>query len=430
MMTLDKELAMLRVAGPTKVGWDPKLPSNEHVDEHGKVVSGEPDYGEPDPRAPSERIRNHPEVLALRHHLRDNNGIRGLEICEPAEVQRAAAIFHRDGFVVVKNALDTERLAAMREACERNLRTILSKPHDNDRKYIQESGRLPHRYCYGTCSASRQMMHESAWTNIIDMPTTTPILCEIFGSSDYSVWGGGGDLSLPGAIEYQHLHTDGLDEQQDGQARLERVLKLNRLDLDPSKSFKDLDFKSQRRVMDFANTGVTINFTMTDLTWENGPIRQIPGTHTNLSPPPTLYHEPEWMRLSTLVGAPAGSAIFRDTRCWHGATPNLSNEIRALPSVEYSANPRPGKHFQRTMPHDLWLQLSPHAQKICRNIKADEGLWPFGAGELHPLSSMRTRAYLAMSGGEGSVESVRTDPRSAGTVVRLFNSHSEMQSDC
>ncbi|MCY3859968.1 MAG: phytanoyl-CoA dioxygenase family protein [Gammaproteobacteria bacterium] len=425
MMTLAQELATLRVSGSSKVGWDEHLPPNEHVDETGNFVTGDPNYGEPDPRAPSQRVSNHPEVLALRQHLRENNGIRGLEICEPSEVQRAATIFHRDGFVVVKDALSPEHLAAMREACERNLRTILSKPHDNDRKYLQETGRLPHRYCYGTCSASRQMMHEPAWAGIIDMPTTTPILCEIFGSSDYSVWGGGGDLSLPGAIEYQHLHTDGLDEQQDGEARLKRVLILNRLNLDASKEFEALDFKSQRRVMDFANTGVTINFTLTDLTWENGPIRQIPGTHTNLSPPPSIYDEPEWMRLSTLVGAPAGSAIFRDTRCWHGATPNLSNEIRALPSVEYSANTRPGKHFQRTMPHEIWQKLSPHAQEICRNIKADEGVWPFGAGELHPLSSMRMKAYLAMSGEEGTVESVRTDPSSAGTVVRLFNARSD-----
>ena len=424
-MTVAQELATLRVSGPSKVGWDEKLPPNEHVDELGNFVTGDSEYGEPDPRAPSQRVRNHPEVLALRQHLRENNGIRGLEICEHSDVQRAATIFHRDGFVVVKDALQPDHLAAMRETCERNLRTILSKPHDNDRKYVQETGRLPHRYCYGTCSASRQMMHEQAWADIIDMPTTTPILCEIFGSSEYSVWGGGGDLSLPGAIEYQHLHTDGLDEQQDGEARLKRVMRLNRLNLDSSKEFRELDFKSQRRVMDYANTGVTINFTMTDLTWENGPIRQIPGTHTNLSPPPSIYDEPEWMRLSTLVGAPAGSAIFRDTRCWHGASPNLSNEIRALPSVEYSATIHPGKHFQRSMPHEIWQELSPHAQKICRNIKAEEGVWPFGAGELHPLSSMRMKAYLAMSGEEGTVESVRTNPSSAGTVVRLFNSRSD-----
>ena len=94
MMTVAQELAELHVSGPTRVGWDENLPPNEHVDEAGNFVSGDPGYGEPDPRVPSQRIRNHPEVLALRQHLRENNGIRGLEICEPAEVQRAANIFH------------------------------------------------------------------------------------------------------------------------------------------------------------------------------------------------------------------------------------------------------------------------------------------------------------------------------------------------
>lgn len=419
------ELDTLTVTGPTSVGWDFNLPPNEHVDEFGRIVTEKSWSGVTDHRAPAVRDPNHPEVQALRAYLKENNGIRGLEICEPHEVQRAARIFHRDGFVVVKNALNRSHLEAMREACVRNLRTMLSKPVDIDRKYVQETGRLPHRYCYGTSSASRQMMHEQAWANIIDMPTTTPLLCEIFGTTDYGVWGGGGDLSLPGAIEYQHLHTDGLDEQKDGAARLEGVLKKNRLDLDPAKSFEELDFKTQRRVLDFANTGVTINFTMCDLTWENGPIRQIPGTHTNLSPPPKLDEEPEWMRLSTLVGAPAGTAIFRDTRAWHGATPNLSREVRALPSVEYSANGNRGRNFQRTMPHEIWQTLSLHAQQICRNIKADEGVWPFGAGELHPLSSKRKEAYLAMAGDAGEVESVRTDPSSAGTVVRLFNARTD-----
>ena len=53
------------------------------------------------------------------------------------------------------------------------------------------------------------------------------------------------------------------------------------------------------------------------------PIRQIPGTHTNVQLPPLTGEEPEWMRLSTVVGAPAGSGVFRDHRAWHGATPNL-----------------------------------------------------------------------------------------------------------
>jgi len=38
-----------------------------------------------------------PGVQALKEHLVANNGIKGLEICEPHEVERATRIFHRDG---------------------------------------------------------------------------------------------------------------------------------------------------------------------------------------------------------------------------------------------------------------------------------------------------------------------------------------------
>ena len=316
--TKEEELRDFRVFGDSLVGWDAAVPPNEVVDEDGmpmETMAGRA----PDPRCPPRRIAGDPEVEALRRHLKANNGIRGLEICTPDEVERATRIFRRDGFVVVRDALDAEHLALFREGCARVLKEILAMPGRDGRRYLAESGRLPHRYCYGTTSASRQMMHDRAWASMIDLPTTTPILKAIFASEDYGVWGGGGDLSLPGAIEYQHLHTDGIDEQADGDGRLaayrrqEPAIDAERL--------TELPFRTQRLVMDHTSPGVTINFAMTDLTWENGPIREIPGTHTATSPPPKPDEEPEWMRLSTLVGAPAGSAIFRDVRAWHGATP-------------------------------------------------------------------------------------------------------------
>ena len=171
---VEEELAKLEVFGPTTVGWDINLPPNEYVDEYGEPIEAGIDFGEPDPRVPSRRDHNHPEVQHLREHLRKNNGIRNLEICSPDEVERATRIFRRDGFVVVRDLLSPDRLADMREACARNLRKILSVPGLYGRRYMQESGRLPHRYCYGTTSASRQMMHEMAWANMIDMPTNTP----------------------------------------------------------------------------------------------------------------------------------------------------------------------------------------------------------------------------------------------------------------
>lgn len=419
---MESDLANYRVHGPTPIGWDAATLPNEVVDDDGSPLRVD-GFGEPDPRVPARRVPDAPDVQALREHLRANNGIRGLEICTPEDVERAARIYRRDGFVVVRDALDKEHLALFREGCARRLREILSHPGRDGRKYMAETGRLPHRYCYGTTSGSRQMMHDPAWTSMIDLPTTTPILKEIFATDDYLVWGGGGDLSLPGAIEYQHLHTDGVDTQPTGPDAEARLAYFRRQggDVDPAKSFADLDFRTQRLVMDRTPTGVTINFTMTDLTWENGPIREIPGTQTATQPPPVPTEEPEWMRLSTLVGAPAGSAIFRDVRTWHGATPNLSREIRALPSIEYSAGWRSGSGSQKTMPYEIWETLSPHAQRICRFIRQEPGVWPYGAGVMHPLTSGRRAAYEHDAGDKGEVTSVRTDPRSAGTAIRLFN---------
>src|SRR5262249_11042607 len=162
--------------------------------------------------APARRIYDDPEVEALRARLREKNGLTGVEVCEPHEVERAARIFFRDGFVVVNNLLDPERLATWREASARVLKQILEIKGEGGRKYITESGRLPHRYSYGTASASRELLHDPVWASMIDLPTTTPILTSIFGTADYFVRGAGGDLCLPGAIEYQGLHADTRDD--------------------------------------------------------------------------------------------------------------------------------------------------------------------------------------------------------------------------
>ena len=189
------------------------------------------------------------------------------------------------------------------------------------------AGGLPHRYSFGATSATRHMFHRPEWCELLDMPTTTPILTAIFGSPNYIVYGCGGDLALPGAIEYQGLHSDNVwSELHDPVGGV---------------TMRDLPVPS-----------VHINFPLVDLTPENGPIRQIPGTHRSRAPIPRLADEPEWMRLSTVCPLPAGSAIFRDARCWHGGTPNLSREVRAMPNVEYFAPWFRSEALIRSMSYD------------------------------------------------------------------------------
>ena len=147
----------------------------------------------------------------------------------------------------------------------------------------------------------------------------------------------------------------------------------------------------------------------------NGPTRQVPGTQHSKLPIPSVGEEPDWMRYSTVSPAPAGCALIRDIRAWHGpsancmeqtrqawctctltsalcvcvcacvcvcvcvcvcgtalfagGTPNLSNNVRAIPQSQFV----PAWYrvrFTRTLPHELYTSLSLHAQKICREIVA------------------------------------------------------------
>jgi hypothetical protein len=160
------ELDALKVYGETNVGWCRLTPPNETVDEHGNPSLSNNGFTAADPRTPARRVFDDPEVCKLREYLKQRNGIRGLEILEPHEVERAARIFFRDGFVVVRDLLDADLLQRFREGCARALKQILEVPGMGGRKYMTESFRLPHRYSYGTSSASRHMLHDPAWASM------------------------------------------------------------------------------------------------------------------------------------------------------------------------------------------------------------------------------------------------------------------------
>ena len=113
----------------TLVGWDENTPPNETLDQYGNLLaSNRGVVPVPDNRSPKRRVYDDPSVEALRAHLREHNGIRGLEICDPSEVKRAARIFRRDGFVVVRDLLNPEQLESWRAGCAEALRQILETP--------------------------------------------------------------------------------------------------------------------------------------------------------------------------------------------------------------------------------------------------------------------------------------------------------------
>jgi len=332
----------------------------ETTPEHRNLIDGDPSCAE------WSRSYDDPNVAALRERMRERSGIRGLEVCRRDEVERAARLFHRDGFVAVRDAIPPAQLERLRAAADEVIDQLVEV--DPDLAAGGGAGGLPHQFSFDSTSVSRHLFYRPAWCELLDMPTTTPILTAIFGSPNYIVYGCGRDIAFPGAIEYQGFHSDNVWSELH----------------DPVGGVS---------VRDLPVPVIHINFPLVYLTTENGPIRQIPGTHRSRAPIPKLADEPEWMRFSTVCPLPAGSAIFRDARCWHGGTPNLSWEVRAMPNVEYFAPWFHSEALQRTMPYERWLTLSPHAQRISRFVVGQPGEPVIGAGKHHPRRSVREQMF-------------------------------------
>lgn len=201
---------------------------------------------------------------------------------------------------------------------------------------------------------TRSMLHCPEWQMLVDLPTVTPIVTAIFQSSDYLLRSGSGDFCLPGATKYQPLHSDVGDYRERSAT--------------PFSSFHDP--RGHLSTRDLPCPYVCVNFLTVDSTRLNGPTRQIPGSQHSRAPFPTLAEEPEWMRLSTVCPAPAGSVQIRDVRAWHGGTPNVSDHVRAIPNVEFYA-----PWFREPIISGITKadrqKLSPFAQQLTRYCVAD-----------------------------------------------------------
>lgn len=289
------------------------------------------------------RDRNGPEVTAQRQYLIDNSGIRGLEILQPSEIERAVRLFRRDGFVVIENALTPDQTAFLRNGVVEVVDDIVAL--DTERG----GNRGSHRYSFGGSSVTRSMLHRPEWQSLVDLPTVTPIVTAIFESSDYMLRAASGDFCLPGAVEYQPLHSD-MRDRADAETT-------------PFSSFNDP--RNMLTIRDLPCPYLCVNFLPFDQTALNGPTRQIPGTQHSRAPIPTLDEEPEWMRLSTVCPAPAGSIQIRDVRAWHGGTPNVSDDLRAIPNLEFYA-PWFREPIVGGISYEDHKKLSDHAQHVTR----------------------------------------------------------------
>lgn len=286
---------------------------------------------------------------ALRAYLDEHNGIPGLTIVDPGDTARALELFRRDGFVVVHSVLTDEQTAFLANGCREVVDEIVAL----DTAGAGNRGRG--RYSFGGSSRTRSQLHRPEWQMLLDLPVVDALATAIFASDDYLLRAASGDFCLPGTLNYQPLHADTRD----------------RIPGDPRTRFHSFhDPSGTVSLRDLPIPYLCVNFLPQDVTRLNGPTRQIPGTQNTRAPIPTLAEEPEWMRLSTVCPAPAGAAMFRDVRAWHGGTPNVSEHMRAIPNIElyapwYREPMIPGISY-----HDH-RKLSPRARYLSRYCVLD-----------------------------------------------------------
>ncbi len=292
-----------------------------------------------------------PDALTtnLKDHLVANTGLAGLEVLRPADIGRAVELFRRDGFVVIADVLSKNQVAFLAKGCAEVAEDILALDES------RSGNRGSHRYSFGGSSLTRSQLHRPEWQMLLEVPLVDEVVSAIFGSPHYALRSASGDFCLPGALEYQPLHSDVSDWRGES-----------------SRFSSFLDPTGRLTIRDLPCPYVCVNFLPQDVTKLNGPTRQIPGTQNSHAPIPSLDEEPEWMRLSTVCPAPAGAIMIRDVRAWHGGTPNLSEAMRAIPNLEFYA-----PWFHEPMVPGIskadHLRLSPRAQYLSRLCVADSG---------------------------------------------------------
>jgi ectoine hydroxylase-related dioxygenase (phytanoyl-CoA dioxygenase family) len=287
-------------------------------------------------------------LAQLRTHLAASNGIAALKILSPDAVDEAVRLFGRDGFVVVADVLNSEQVSQLAAACDEVVQEILAL--DSERA----GNRGSHRYSFGGSSMTRSQLHRRAWQMLLELESVDRLVSAIFGSRDYQLRAASGDFCLPGAVAYQRLHADVRDWVSPEKT--------------PFSAFYDP--RGQLSIRDLPCPYLAVNFLPQDVTRLNGPTRQIPGTQNSRGRIPALDEEPEWMRLSTVCPVPAGSIMIRDTRAWHGGTPNLTEAVRSIPNLEFYA-----PWFREPMPpqisYSAFRQLSPRAQERAAHLVLD-----------------------------------------------------------
>jgi hypothetical protein len=348
------------------------------------------------------------DMAAVAEDMRRNNGIPGMQLIDPADsgfAKAAAALLRRDGFVCVRDVMSPELRGALLARAERAMEEIVALD-----KFGGAKG--AHRYMFGGSSETGECMHMEEWARLSELPAVDAVLTSFFGSAAYTCHGGGGDFVLPGS-EYQPLHSDLGDAVKieldmggtvtdrmglGGPERAGRRYTRGAAFHDPT---------GRLTVRDLPAPQLVAGFTLQDWGHCDGPTRYIAGTQHSNAEMPSLANEPAWMKHATVSPLPAGSAVIRDVRVWHGGCPAVGDKPRPMPDCHYFA-PWYSTGFKHTMPREVYARLGPRGQQLCRHIVVDQGE-ELDLGWL-PMGSRVTNSGLSLE----QIQYFRANPSKPG----------------
>ncbi|KAL9062496.1 MAG: hypothetical protein Q9161_009797, partial [Pseudevernia consocians] len=216
-----------------------------------------------------------------------------------ASVQSALEVFHRDGIVIIPNAIHISALDALRGQMSKELPVLLSLPsvqYNQGKANLNVSQSPP---------LSRDFLFKEVWAN----ERAVSVIENLLGPKPQLAYVGG-NTALPKGHDRQSVHSDVQP---------------------PHPQFI---------------YGVEANIYLSDVSAANGVTEFWPGTHhysraEHYVPGSHGWVKPEHLeerfRVSPPIQptVPKGSIVLRDLRLWHSGMPNLSNDPRYMLGFVY-----------------------------------------------------------------------------------------------
>ncbi|CAL1149446.1 unnamed protein product [Cladocopium goreaui] len=319
-------------------------------------------------RALQQLVKAHPFVVSgerLCHYFGEGMTTSEAQLRSGIQIERPwQTAIHRGGpglldgagtpawFLEASKSLDELGFVVLLDAFEQQQRSqLLDKIHEVSKKLLsldpeRLGNRGPRRYSFGGASRTLHMMHKRGWERLLDNEAVH-LLLSTYYEDGFLACGGGGDFVLPNTSTYQSLHLD-------VGGPVHSLVKA---------------------------PAIGVNFVLEDLTCADAPLRVVPFSHRDTSDPPDLMSESKVMKHSVLCPLPAGSAIVRDLRLWHGGTPSGSSSTRYLPNAEFvsltwgSLTCGSGEILdpcQPVLPAAMYGTLSAFGQEISRRLISAE----------------------------------------------------------